>query len=60
MSTVCGAQTAAYARSPQPGGPVATLQRWWVAYMVWRIERLAASRQSAMAKGISRSRSWEA
>jgi uncharacterized protein YjiS (DUF1127 family) len=38
-----------------------TLQRWWVAYMNWRIERLAASRLRGMSDrelkdiGVSRS-----
>jgi hypothetical protein len=62
MSTVLSAQAAAQgpAGSRRAEGLVAALRRWWLAYVTWRIERLAASRQSATGEVICRRRCWEA
>jgi hypothetical protein len=34
-------------------GLIATLQRWWVTYTAWRIERLAASRPMTTSDRVS-------
>lgn len=46
LSAPVGAQVAADPSAAQ--GLAATLRRWWVAYVTWRIERLAVSRLAVM------------
>lgn len=47
MSTISSAPAVAQATAPRhswTSGPAATLKRWWLAYITWRIERAAIAR----------------
>src|SRR5215510_11760708 len=46
LSTPASAQNVGWPSSTKSLG--ATLKRWWVAYLVWRIERTAATRLFSM------------
>jgi len=60
VSTILSAPPSCPAGLSQAQGLVATLQRWWVTYTAWRIERLATSRLLAKSHRLSRRLSWEA
>lgn len=52
METIMSTTSSIATRRIPTGGPAHTLagviKRWWVAYVTWRIERLAISRLRAM------------
>jgi uncharacterized protein YjiS (DUF1127 family) len=50
MSMILSAPVAARAAADPSAaqGLTATLRRWWVAYVTWRIERLAVSRLATL------------
>jgi len=50
MSTILSAPVAAQGIAGQSlaGGLAATLQRWWLAYITWRIERAAIAQLWSM------------
>jgi uncharacterized protein YjiS (DUF1127 family) len=50
MSTISSASAAAQGRAGHvwASGLAATLKRWWVAYITWRIQRAASARLCSM------------
>jgi uncharacterized protein YjiS (DUF1127 family) len=52
MSMMSSATTATQGMSRQSriGGLLATLQRWWVAYINWRLEQAAIARLCSMSE----------
>jgi uncharacterized protein YjiS (DUF1127 family) len=48
MDTIPGTLAAAQAAVRHPSGLVATLKRWWLAYVTWRIEQAAITQLCSM------------